>query len=111
MAPYNKPVTLSDIENRGNLMSATSFQIPGVAGSNTTWNISIGLWLVIVVAANVLHPPALVMLVLNAALLVFNLDQVRRVGRENTPIWLFFIIAMQALVTLNYASFCVQMFV
>ena len=106
MAPYNKPVTLGDIESRG--ADPTSVQIPGLTGSNTTWNISIGLWLVIVVAANVLHPPAFVMLVLNAVLVLYNMEQIRKAGRENTPTWLFVVVGIQLLITLQYASWCVQ---
>jgi len=106
MAPYNKPVTLGDIE-RGGGGDPTSIQIPGLT-PNSTWNISIGLWLVIIVAANVLHPPAIVMLVLNVVLLLYNMDQIRKVGRENTPTWLFVVVGIQLLITLQYASWCVQ---
>ena len=100
MAPHNKPVTLSDIESRGGLPDV---QLRCAApGSNTTWSFSLGAWIVINVIANVIHPPVLVMLALNAGLLVFNMDLLRKAGRANTPPLLYIMVGLQGLITLQY---------
>ena len=58
----------------------------------------------LMIAANVLHPPALVMLVLNVVLMLMNMQAVRTVGRANTPWWLYVLIALQLLISLQYAG-------
>lgn len=102
MAPQNKPVTLHDLESRGSISASGTSLVCSTPGSNTNWSINVGLWAVLMLVANVMHPPALVMLFANAGLLVFNLDVVRRVGSSSVPTWLFVVIACQVLITLQY---------
>ena len=103
MAPHNKPVTLSDLESHGSTLTADAGSLRcAVPGSNTTWSLNVGLWVALVVVANLVHPPAIIMLALNAAFLLFNLEACRKAGRANTPTWIFVVIACQALVTLQY---------
>ena len=54
------------------------------------------------VVANLMHPPAFVLLVLNAVLLLLNLNAVQKAG--NAPTWLYVVIAVQCLVTLQVAG-------
>lgn len=98
MAPYNKPVTLRDLEGGTAINGVLTMQAPG---SNTQWELNVGLWLGIMVVASIVHAPALVMLALNAALLVYNLAAVQRAGKANTPSWLYVIIALQIVVVLQ----------
>ena len=100
MAPHNKAVTLRDIEGGS---SQPGLVLVSTAG-NTTWSLNLGMWAVLMVAANILHPPAIIMLALNAVLLLLNLDAATKAGRNNTPVWIYVIIGCQILITLQYAS-------
>lgn len=89
-----QPTIISD--GAGNLLCRTG---------NTTWSLNVVLWFILMVAANILNPPAIVMLALNGALLLLNLNAVRTAGRANTPSWLYVIIALQVLISFQYASY------
>jgi hypothetical protein len=69
-----------------------------------TWDLNVALWVVLNVAVNVLHPPALVMLVGNALLLLLNMNAVAAVGTSNTPSWMFLVLALQILIVLQYGG-------
>ena len=97
--------TLKDLESQETMLTTDGTIFSRVAGSNVTWSTNIGLWCALMVAANLLHPPAFVMFLLNGAFLLFNLDAVRRVGRSDVPAWLYVVIAMQALITAQYGMY------
>ena len=109
MAPQNKPVTLRDLEGQGNA-SADSSGILLLPGSNSKWSLNVGAWAVLLLVANIVRPPALIMLVLNAALLTLNLEAVRMAGKGNTPMWIFVLIGCQILVTLQYGWYTADAF-
>ena len=79
----------------------------GSAG-NSVWSLNAGLWVFVVIVVNIIHPPLLVMLALNAGLLAMNLEGVRRAGTQNTPQWVFIIIILQGFITLQYAAAAAQ---
>jgi len=101
--------TLADLESQSHPVLTDNGNLRcGVPGSSVTWNVNIILWVAICVAANILHPPLLLMLVLNGGLLFLNISAVESAGRANTPQWLYIIIALQAIVTLQYGAFVFQ---
>ena len=112
MAPQNKPVTLHDLESRGGSIGVDAGGLLrcNSPGSNVTWTMNVGLWAVLMVVANIMHPPAILLLVVNAGLLLFNLEAVRRAGTSNVPVWLYVVIACQGLVTLQYGSYAIGAF-
>jgi len=71
---------------------------------NTVWRLNGAMWVAIIVAANLLHPPAIVMLGLNAAFLLLTMSSVQNAGYHNTPAPVLILVALQALVSLQYAS-------
>ena len=75
---------------------------------NTVWSLNVMLWLILMVVANIMHPPAFIMLALNSILLLLNMDAVRKAGTANTPTWLYVIIALQLMITLQYAGWTLQ---
>ena len=102
MAPQNKPVTLNDLERGGRATASAGSSAFITTGSNTSWGIYVGAWAVLMLVANIMHPPAFVMLIVNAGLLVYNLNAVRTAGTSNVPVWLYILIAVQVLITLQY---------
>ena len=107
MAPHNKPVTLSDLESQGGVSADSRGNILCTNG-NTTWSTNVGLWAVLVLVGNLMHPPALLLFILNGALLGLNLQAVHKAGRANIPQWLYVIIVLQVLITLQYAQITVS---
>jgi len=96
-------VTLQDVESQHPTLANGNLLIPG---GNTVWSINIGLWVILMVVANLMHPPASVLLALNAVLLLLNLNAVQKAG--SAPTWLYVVIAVQCLVTLQVASIVLQ---
>ena len=94
MAPYNKPVTLRDVEG-GTTIGTTTV-------GTTEWQLNFGVLFGLLIVANIVHPPALVMLALNAVLLAYNVVAVQKAGKDNTPSWVLIIIAIQFLIVLQY---------
>lgn len=97
-----KPVR--DLESQGPVLTSDGNLRCGVPGSFVTWNMNVALWVVLNVAVNVLHPPALMMLAGNALLLLLNMNAVAAVGTSNTPSWMFLILALQILIVLQYGG-------
>ena len=110
MAPHNKPVTLRDLEAQGNASADTSGVLLLPGGTNSKWTMNVGAWAVLLLVANIVRPPALIMLVLNAALLTLNLEAVRKAGKGNTPMWIYVLIGCQILVTLQYGWYTADAF-
>ena len=110
MAPQNKPVTLRDLEAQGNASADTSGVLLLPGGPNNKWTMNVGAWAVLLLVANIVRPPALIMLVLNAALLTLNLEAVRKAGKGNTPMWIYVLIGCQILVTLQYGWYTADAF-
>lgn len=98
-------VTLGDLEAQSSQSSSGNWTLLSRApGSSVTWSTNVGFWLVLMLLANLFHPPALLMFALNGVLLGLNVDAVAKVGRSNTPSWLLVVIALQAIITLQYAA-------
>ena len=99
--------TLGDLSGKHSILPTTvtsSGEIMGSAG-NSVWSLNAGLWVLVVIVVNIIHPPLLVMLALNAGLLAMNLEGVRRAGTQNTP---QIIIILQGFITLQYAAAAAQ---
>ena len=108
----NKPKTIADLESGSSagpaLITTDSFGNLLCRAGNTTWSLNVVLWTGLMVVANILHPPVIIMLVLNAALMLLTMNSVRLAGTRNTPPWIYVIIALQGLVTLQYAGYVLQ---
>ena len=104
-----KITTLADLESgtpsglamdqQGNLLCRAG---------NTTWSLNVILWAGLMIVANLLHPPVIVMFFGNGALLALNLNAIRLAGNSNTPMWLWVVVALQSLITLQYGSYLLQ---
>ena len=97
--------TLSDLQPKKSSLLPTFSDSGGNVYStagNATWGLNIGLFALLLVIVNVIHLPAVVMLAANAAMLLLNVNAVRRVGRDSTPTWVYIIIAFQVAVVLQY---------
>ena len=107
--PMPKIATLADLESgtpsglamdqQGNLLCRAG---------NTTWSLNVILWAGLMIVANLLHPPVIVMFFGNGALLALNLNAIRLAGNSNTPMWLWVVVALQSLITLQYGSYLLQ---
>ena len=100
-----KIATLSDIESNGPTITTDGNGNLLCRTGNTTWSLNVLLWAGLMVAANILHPPAIIMFLLNGVLLMLNLNAVRVAGQRDTPMWLWVIIVLQVLITLQYGSY------
>ena len=103
-----KIATLSDIESNGPTITTDGNGNLLCRTGNTTWSLNVLLWAGLMVAANILHPPAIIMFLLNGVLLMLNLNAVRVAGQRDTPMWLWVIIVLQVLITLQYGSYLLR---
>ena len=71
---------------------------------NSIWSLNVGMWVVLQLVVTILRPPVIVMLALNALLFGVNLNSMRLAGRQNTPLWVFVVMGLQALVVLQYTQ-------
>lgn len=98
-------VTLNDLQPKKSSLLPSFTDSSGNVYSqsgNATWGLNVGLFALLLLLVNVIYLPPLALLVLNAAFLMLNVNAVRRVGRESTPIWVFIIMAFQVAVVLQY---------
>jgi hypothetical protein len=76
------------------------------SGSSVKWQLNIGLWLAILIAASIFHPPPLIILILNMLLLFVNINAAQKAGTQNVPQWLYVLIAAQGVVCVQAAVQC-----
>ena len=103
-----KITTLADLESGSPAITTDSNGNLLCRAGNTTWSLNVVLWAGLMIVANLLHPPAIVMFVGNGALLAMNLNAIRSVPRNDTPMWLWVVVALQTLITLQYGSYVLQ---
>ena len=68
---------------------------------NTVWAFPLGAIVVVWLLLTLLHPPLIVVVLLNVAVTALNIGAIFRVGVKSVPIWVWAIVVLQALQTLR----------